>query len=56
MPKYDYKCDTCKQDFEIEKSINEPHPENCECGGKLARIFSAVPVAFKGSGFYKTGG
>ena len=56
MPKYDYKCEKCEGTFEVVKSMVDPHPTECECGGKLSQVFSPTPVTFKGSGFYKTGG
>lgn len=57
MPKYDYTCKDCSNEFELEKKITEPHPEICEeCGGQVVRIFTPVGVTFKGPGFYKTGG
>lgn len=55
VPKYDYACKNCEREFEVEKSISDPHPEKClECGGQLSRIFTPAAVQFKGSGFYKT--
>lgn len=57
MPKYDYTCKGCNDEFELEKKITEPHPETCEkCGGDVVRIYAPVGVTFKGPGFYKTGG
>lgn len=54
MPKYEFVCKQCEQHFEIEKPISEPHPELCDCGGELNRVFSPIGVQFKGSGFYRT--
>jgi len=54
MPRYDFTCKVCDIHIEIEKSISDPHPELCNCGGELVRVFTPVGVQFKGSGFYRT--
>lgn len=55
MPKYDYKCDTCEKVVEIQKSINDSNIELCEsCGSEMNKIYGAIGVTFKGSGFYRT--
>lgn len=53
VPTYDFKCKTCGTVVEV--SVNHPIP--CEmCGEVMVRIYTANPVHFKGTGFYKTGG
>lgn len=55
MPTYDYRCKECGHQFEIHQSFADDALTTCpECQGALKKIFSAVGISFKGSGFYKT--
>lgn len=55
MPMYDYKCKDCDHEFEIHQSFADDALTICpSCGGDLRKVFSAVGISFKGSGFYKT--
>ncbi len=55
MPIYEYQCKDCSRRFELRKSFNDKSAVTCpQCGGKARRIFSPVPIIFKGSGFYVT--
>ncbi len=55
MPIYEYECTCCSSRFELKKSFSDNSLVFCpQCGGKAQRIFSPVPVIFKGSGFYST--
>ena len=55
MPKYDYRCTSCAQDFEVSKSMIAVQDECCpSCGAPAAKVFAPVSVAFKGSGFHNT--
>ncbi|SDB80344.1 putative regulatory protein, FmdB family [Raineyella antarctica] len=55
MPKYQYHCTSCGRDLEIRQSFSDPSLTECpECTGSLRKVFNAVGVVFKGSGFYKT--
>jgi putative FmdB family regulatory protein len=55
MPIYEYRCPKGHV-FELFHRMDDPSPEVCEvCGkGPVERVFHAVPVFFKGSGFYST--
>ena len=55
MPTYEYRCPK-GHEFEVFHGMDEPPPEACEvCGSApVARVFSPVPIVFKGSGFYAT--
>jgi putative FmdB family regulatory protein len=55
MPKYDYKCNTCGGEQEIERSIGDSTEPIC-CQTTMSRVWSAVAVKFNGTGFYSTGG
>ena len=55
MPTYPYACTECGHAFEIHQSFSDPSLTECpECSGRLRKVFSAVGVVFKGSGFYRT--
>ena len=55
MPVYEYKCEDCSIQFELSSSFNDEPESDCpKCKRKAHRIFSAVPIIFKGSGFYIT--
>jgi putative FmdB family regulatory protein len=54
MPTYEYQCQSCHQRVEAVQRFTDPALTVCEhCGGELRKVFSAVGVVFKGSGFYK---
>ena len=55
MPTYQYACSICSHEFEVFQAFTESSLTHCpECGGELKKVYSAVGVVFKGSGFYKT--
>ena len=55
MPTYAYACTECDHRFDIVQSFSDDSLTVCpECGGKLRKVFNAVGVVFKGSGFYRT--
>ncbi len=55
MPTYQYACTACEHEFEVFQSFTEDSLTECpECKGEVKKVFSAVGVVFKGSGFYKT--
>ena len=55
MPRYDYRCATCGHEFELRQSFSEAGSGTCpECAGRGQRVYHAVPVIYKGSGFYTT--
>jgi len=55
MPVYQYRCAKCKLKFELKQSFNDESIVACpKCRNEAKRLFSPVPVIFKGSGFYVT--
>lgn len=55
MPTYQYSCTECGHFFEVFQSFSEDSLTVCpECAGQLRKVFNAVGVVFKGSGFYRT--
>jgi putative FmdB family regulatory protein len=54
MPIYEYRCRN-GHEFEVFQSMSEDPVARCgECGAPVERVFHAVAVHFKGSGFYTT--
>ena len=55
MPTYAYACTSCDHRFEAVQSFSDDSLTTCpQCAGRLRKVFSAVGVVFKGSGFYRT--
>lgn len=55
MPAYDFKCRTCSKILEVSRPATDDTPVLCpDCGGETKRVFSAVGVHFRGSGFHNT--
>jgi len=55
MPRYDYRCTSCQHDFEVTRAIGQSADECCpRCDSPAKRIYNAVGVVFKGSGFHNT--
>jgi putative FmdB family regulatory protein len=54
VPTYQYSCTECGHFFEAFQSFSDDSLTVCpECGGRLRKVFNAVGVVFKGSGFYR---
>jgi putative FmdB family regulatory protein len=54
VPTYQYRCTDCDHAFEQFQSFTDDALTVCpECGGRLRKVFNAVGVVFKGSGFYR---
>jgi putative FmdB family regulatory protein len=55
MPIYQYHCPKCNLKFELKQSFSDESMVACpKCQNGAKRLFSPVPVIFKGSGFYVT--
>ena len=55
MPTYQYRCTACGHDLEAVQKFTDAALTECpNCGGSLRKVFNAVGVVFKGSGFYRT--
>jgi putative FmdB family regulatory protein len=55
VPTYQYACTECGHSFEQFQSFHDDALTHCpECEGRLRKVFNAVGVVFKGSGFYRT--
>ncbi len=53
MPRYDYECQSCHHVFEVKQSFSSEPVATCpQCRNGAQRMIRAVPIVFKGSGFY----
>ncbi|MFD5075808.1 FmdB family zinc ribbon protein [Streptomyces sp. NPDC058371] len=54
MPTYQYQCTECGEGLEaVQKFTDNALTECPSCEGRLKKVFSAVGIVFKGSGFYR---
>ncbi|RRD50814.1 FmdB family zinc ribbon protein [Arachnia propionica] len=55
MPTYQYRCTACGDELEVVQKFTDPALTTCPaCEGDLRKVYNAVGVVFKGSGFYAT--
>jgi len=55
VPTYQYSCTECGHAFEQFQNFSDDTLSVCpECEGRLRKLYNAVGVVFKGSGFYRT--
>jgi putative FmdB family regulatory protein len=55
LPLYEYQCRACRKTADVRHGFKETFEGKCEeCGGEMARVYSAAGIVFKGSGFYLT--
>ncbi|MER5359240.1 FmdB family zinc ribbon protein [Streptomyces sp. NPDC002785] len=54
MPTYQYQCTECGEGLEAVQKFTDDALTACpSCEGRLKKVFSAVGIVFKGSGFYR---
>ena len=56
MPTYHYRCKNCGYDFTEQQSFNDDPITVCpkRAQEQVRKVHSAVPIEFKGHGFYRT--
>ena len=56
MPTYQYRCKDCDAELEVVQKFTDDALTECPTcvDGSLRKVFNAVGVVFKGSGFYRT--
>lgn len=55
MPTYQYSCTACGEPLEVVQKFTDDALTECPaCGGQLRKLYNAVGIVFKGSGFYRT--
>lgn len=46
MPRYDYKCDTCRTIIEVKQSFTDDALTTCEvCQGPISRCYDSILIA-----------
>jgi putative FmdB family regulatory protein len=54
LPTYEYACTACGHRLEAVQSFSDDPLTQCpECGGVLRKVYGAVGIVLKGSGFYR---
>jgi putative FmdB family regulatory protein len=51
MPTYDFICPKCNAKTSRQLSITGNHTITCECGELMNKIFTTMPIIFKGNGW-----
>jgi len=55
VPTYQYLCTECDDRLDVQQNFSDDALTVCPaCQGRLRKVFNAVGVVFKGSGFYMT--
>src|SRR3977135_223617 len=55
VPTYQYACTECDHRFDAVQSFSDEALTVCpNCSGRLRKLFGAVGIVFKGSGFSRT--
>ena len=55
MPRYSYRCTSCDHEYDQREGFGAPSEVECPaCSGLARRKFHAVPIIYRGSGFYTT--
>lgn len=53
MPIYEYACQKCGEEFEVQQRItDEPLTEHEGCGGPVKKLISLTSFSLKGDGWY----
>lgn len=53
MPMYEYKCESCDNQFELRQKFSDPPATECPaCGGAVSKLISSASFALKGGGWY----
>jgi putative FmdB family regulatory protein len=54
VPTYEYACTACGHRLDaVQRFSDDPLTECPECGGALRKVYGAVGIVLKGSGFYR---
>jgi putative FmdB family regulatory protein len=55
VPTYEYRCNACKREFEVQQRMVDDDLVHCDVCGKdaLEKLISHTAFQFKGGGWYK---
>lgn len=52
MPRYDFYCENCDDQWEVELTFdNVKMGFTCVCGNPMKRVYTSNPIHFKGDGW-----
>ena len=56
MPTYTYRCDACKDEFDVVQMMSDIPVKSCpKCGDDVRRLIGKnIGIQFTGPGFYVT--
>lgn len=55
MPMYEYRCRSCRDEFEVTQKITDSPLKQCpKCNGDVDKLISHTSFVLKGSGWYQT--
>jgi putative FmdB family regulatory protein len=56
MPVYEYKCESCENQFELRQKFSDAPASECpSCGGQVKKLISSTAFSLKGGGWYTEG-
>ena len=56
MPMYEYRCESCDNQFELRQKFSDPPATECpQCGGPVSKLISSAAFALKGGGWHSEG-
>lgn len=56
MPMYEYRCESCDNQFELRQKFSDPPATECpNCGGPVTKLISSAAFALKGGGWHSEG-
>jgi putative FmdB family regulatory protein len=56
MPVYEYRCESCQNQFELRQKFADPPASECPaCGGPVHKMISSAAFSLKGGGWYTEG-
>lgn len=56
MPMYEYRCNSCNNQFELRQKFSDPPAEKCPaCGGAVQKMISQTAFSLKGDGWFESG-
>jgi putative FmdB family regulatory protein len=56
MPLYEYRCDSCGNQFELRQKFSDPLASECpSCGGPVQKLISQTGFSLKGDGWFGDG-
>ncbi len=56
MPMYEYRCQSCNNQFELRQKFSDAPATECpKCGGQVEKMISQTAFSLKGAGWFDSG-